>query len=166
MTNHESKRYRWDYTGFTRASRIKHAEICGEIDQQLPSGNFDFGFVWEWGSPKIIPYSSLLGYRRGSNLEVANCRTLLAGKSHRNTEGLLGESLNCKWGMSHCHVSYRRVTLVCATPGVVFSAGAESPVSGNLHEVPVCWFESGVVLAQNSQLVPLCLEDHPQFHKE
>ena len=63
--------------------------------------------------------------------------------------------------MSHCHVSYRRVTLVCATPGVVFSAGAESPVSGNLHEVPVCWFESGVVLAQNSQLVPLCLEDHP-----
>ena len=55
--------------------------------------------------------------------------------------------------MSHCHVSYRRVTLVCATPGVVFSAGAESPVSGNLHEVPVCWFESGVVLAQNSQLV-------------
>ena len=24
---------------------IKHAEICGEIDQQLPSGNFDFGFV-------------------------------------------------------------------------------------------------------------------------
>lgn len=40
--------------------------------------------------------SSLLGYRRGSNLEVANCRTLLAGKSHRNTEGLLGEALNCK----------------------------------------------------------------------